>query len=203
MTKSFIEGIVLPAIFADMMNIQFHNRNVIKNIFWLNRESNEWHLISSNPVEIFWPLTYMAIIDLPMYISEMHVDQKWQARISFTLNYSYLQDPEGNVAVSNHTEFSARPFHHHAKGSGEKSSICLGNITKVARVGKIANIFPLVCALLNRDEMVCAKGGHFNTDAYDHWRRKHYQKINPIIFFGPDGTPLRSCSDTQIPFKKI
>ena len=190
MNTDIYERFTLPGLFTGMREIAKHNHNVIKEITWKTRGVEKWKPMGFDPITGAYPNSFRILLTLPMYVSPYDIDYAWWANINVAFSRDYFKLTQGNGRVEISSFFSAAPFHHHATGDGRCSRICVGNLPDVARLGKACNLIPMICALLNRDNMVCSMGGHLNTNAFEHWKNLGFRTISQITFFGADGNPI-------------
>ena len=203
MNANVFENITLPSLYTQFKNVKEYNQQVIVDLHWKDRNANSWRRMSDMPPIGSFPRKFKAIMRMPMYITQNQIDYNWQAELKITLTQEYMMDANGDAGLDCVARFSNKPFHHHATGKEETSYICLGNIGKIGRQGKVALILPMIALLLNRDETVCHKAEHFNKLAFQHWRSLGYSSINQIQMKGPDGTPINSLNTKNIPFKRV
>jgi hypothetical protein len=204
MNKEIFERFTLPGLFTGMREVVKHNQKVIEEISWKPRGREKWNPMSLEPASGAYPNSFRILLTLPMYVSPYDIDYGWRAYIHVTFPWEYFKNTQGNGHVYVSPFFSGEPFHHHASGDGQYSRICVGNLPDVARLGKACNLVPMICALLNRDKMVCSMGGHLNTSAFEHWKNLGFRTISQITFFGADGNPItRSGQADSIRFRRI
>lgn len=199
-----LEKFTLPGLFAGMQDVARYNSRIIKRMSWKSRTEEKWSSIFEKPVEGSYPLSYWLQIGMPMYVGPNEIDYAWEAALSIKFTQDYFNSSDGSgVLVS--AKFKSAPFHHHAKGHGKDSRICIGNTAEWARNGDVCNLTPYLLAMLNRDKMACCmKSGHYNWEAFEHWKLRGFKPISPISFFGAKGVPInRTGQDEMIPFIRM